>query len=216
MDIIYLGHSSFHIKGKTASVVTDPFDAASVGFRFPRTEATIVTISHAHDDHNKSELVSGVKKIISGPGEYEVDGISVIGLPTYHDNMKGAERGRNTVYVYEVDGLRLAHLGDLGHTLSEETISAMGDIDVLMIPVGGKYTIDAKEAAEVVRLIEPNIVIPMHYQVPGLNPQMFSELADEKAFITELGFTARREKKLTLKQGLLPTETQEIVTLEII
>lgn len=152
--------------------------------------------------------------MITGPGEYEIQGVSIIGIPSFHDSKKGEERGKNTIYVFEIDGLRLAHLGDLGHKLSEETVNSMGDIDVLMIPVGGQYTIDAKVAAEVARAIDPNIIIPMHYQMPGLNPAVFAELTDEKLFINELGYQSRHEKKLSLK-GSIDDETQEIVVLEI-
>lgn len=215
MDITFLGHSSFLLKGKDCSVVTDPFDPDSVGFRFPKTSSKIVTISHEHDDHNNAEAVSDVKKVIAGPGEYEIEGISMIGIPSYHDEKKGEERGNNTILLFEMEGLRLAHLGDLGHNLSEDVVSTLGNIDVLMIPVGGQYTIDAKVAAEVVRAIDPRIVIPMHYKVPGLNLKTFSETSDEKPFINELGYQVRTEKKLNVKAGTLSEDYQEIVVLEI-
>jgi L-ascorbate metabolism protein UlaG (beta-lactamase superfamily) len=215
MDIFYLGHSSFHIKEKDISVVADPFDPDSVGIRFPKVSATVVTVSHDHDDHNKSELVSGVKKTISGPGEYEVEGISILGFSSYHDDNKGKDRGRNTIYVYEMGGLRVCHLGDLGHTLKENDVAAIGDIDVLMVPVGGHFTIGAKDAAAVVHSIEPRIIIPMHYQVPGLNQKLFSDLSDEKPFLSEMGITEKREKKVSLKEGSLPEEGQEVIVLEI-
>lgn len=213
MEIVFLGHSSFHIKGKSASVVTDPFDPQMAGIRFPKVSANIVTISHDHNDHNKSELVADTKKVISGPGEYEIEGISVIGFPSFHDSKKGVERGKNTIYVYEIDGLRLAHLGDLGHELSEADINDMGEIDVLMIPVGGTYTLGPKEAVEVARSIEPNIIIPMHYQMPGLNPENFGQLVDEKPFISDMGLQSRIEKKLSLRTELLSEDSQEIVVL---
>lgn len=216
MDILYLGHASFHIKGKSASIVTDPFDPEYVGIRFPKLSATIVTLSHDHADHNKAELVEGARKVISGPGEYEIEGVSVIGLPSFHDAKNGAERGKNTLYIYELEGLRLAHLGDLGHKLSEDIIEDIGDLDVLMIPVGGEYTIGPKEAVELTRAIEPKIVIPMHYKLAGHNPQVFSSLADEKPFVSELGLPERKEKKLSLKTGELSSENQEIVLLDII
>lgn len=216
MEIIFLGHSAFHIKGKSASLVSDPFDPQMVGIRFPKVSANIVTISHDHKDHNKAELVADVKKVISGPGEYEVEGISVIGLGSYHDNKKGEERGKNTIYVYEVDGLRLAHLGDLGHELSEGDINNIGTIDILMIPVGGIYTIGPKEAAEVSRSIEPRIIIPMHYGMPGLNPASFGNLVDEKPFISAMGLPSRVEKKLSIKADQMPEDSQEIVVLAVV
>lgn len=214
MDIIYLGHSSFHLKGKDASVVTDPFDPESVGFRFPKTAATIVTSSHDHADHNKVEEVSGVKKVISGPGEYEIEGISIIGIPSFHDGKKGEERGKNTIYVFEIEEVRICHLGDLGHKLTEETVNTISDVDVLLVPVGGHFTIDAKLAAEVTRAIDPRIIVPMHYKVPG-HKEMFSDIIDEKPFINELGYQAKTEKKLSVKAGTLSEESQEIVVLEM-
>lgn len=216
MEILFLGHSSFHIKTKTSSIVTDPFDPNMLGIRFPKVDADIVTVSHAHDDHDKSELVGGVKKVIMGPGEYEINGISVIGFSSFHDDKKGVERGKNTIYVYETEGLRVAHLGDLGHDLSEETVEDMGEIDVLMVPVGGTFTLGPKEAADVVRRIEPKIIIPMHYQMAGLNPQTFGELKTEEAFVTELGLGMTNDKKLVVKADTLPVDSQIVTVLSII
>ena len=216
MDIIYLGHSSFYIKGSSASVVTDPFEPSSVGIRFPKVAAEIVTISHNHDDHNKAELVDGVKKVIQGAGEYEVEGVSIIGISSYHDSKKGQERGLNTIYVFEIDKLRIAHLGDLGHKLDDKTLEEIGDIDVLMIPVGGVYTIGPQEAVFITRAIEPRLVIPMHFNSPGLNPKIFSDLKDENAFVNELGLPVKRQKKLSIKSNDLSDENGEIVVLDLL
>ena len=128
MEISFLGHSSFKLKGKTGSVVTDPFDPQMVGLKYSGVEGDIVTVSHEHDDHNRVSLVKGAKKVISGPGEYEILGISILGFPSFHDDRKGSVRGKNTIYVFEIDGLRLAHLGDLGHALSEELVEDLGDM----------------------------------------------------------------------------------------
>lgn len=212
MDITFLGHSSFKLKGKNASVVTDPYDAG-VGLKFPKTEADIVTISHEHTDHNNPSAVNGKKMVIDGPGEYEVVGVSIIGLPSFHDDKKGELRGKNTIYVLEIDGLRVAHLGDLGHKLKEKVLDAMGDIDILMIPVGGEYTINAQVAAEVTRSVEANITIPMHYQVQGLNPSTFSKLTSEEPFLSDLGLPVEKEKKLKIKKDQLG-EDQKIVVLQ--
>jgi L-ascorbate metabolism protein UlaG (beta-lactamase superfamily) len=213
MDIWYLGHSSFRLKGKTATVVTDPFDPKMVGIKYPRVEADIVTISHDHGDHNNSSLVDNVKKIVNGPGEYEINGVSIIGIKTYHDDKKGQLRGRNTIYVLEIDELRIAHLGDLGHKLSDKKVDALGEIDILLVPVGGEYTINAQVAAEVTRAIEPVIIIPMHYQQPGLKKDTFSKLTDEKPFINDLGLPVAIEKRLNInKSGL--GEEQRIVLME--
>ena len=213
MDIIYLGHSSFKLKGRTATVVCDPYDK-SVGIKFPGAEADIVTISHHHDDHDKAELVSGVKRTVDGPGEYEIMGVSILGFASFHDAKKGEERGGNTIYVIEMDGLRLCHLGDLGHSLSDELVENLGDIDILFIPVGGHYTIDAGTAVSVVQAIEPSIVIPMHYQVPGLSPEIFGKLAPVEHFLKEVGLTAERLPKFSVKKEEINPEVQKVVLLD--
>jgi L-ascorbate metabolism protein UlaG (beta-lactamase superfamily) len=211
MDITFLGHSSFRLKGKTATVVTDPFDPEVVGLKFPRVAADIVTVSHQHEDHNQADLVKGVKRLVSGPGEYEIMGVSIIGIPTFHDEKKGAKRGKNTVYVYEMDGLRLVHLGDLGHKLHEKILEKIGDIDILMVPVGGEYTIGTTEAVEVARAIEPKIVIPMHYQMPGLNPATFAKLSSTKPFLAEIGLLVEKTDKLSVKKENIGEESKVIL-----
>lgn len=213
MDITFLGHSSFRLKGKTASLVTDPFDSKVVGFSFPKVSADIVTISHNHDDHNKAELVKDVKKVISGPGEYEINGISIIGIATFHDDKKGAKRGKNTIYVIEIDGQRIVHLGDLGHKLSEKFIEKIGSVDVLIIPVGGEYTIDATQATELVRAIEPRITIPMHFKVPKLNSETFSKISSVELFLTQIGLPVEKTNKLNVSTGSIEEE-QKVVLLE--
>ncbi|KKS77697.1 MAG: Zn-dependent hydrolase of the beta-lactamase fold-like protein [Candidatus Woesebacteria bacterium GW2011_GWB1_43_14] len=199
MDVLYLGHSSFRLTNRKVSVVCDPFDPVVVGLKFPKVSATIVTISHDHKDHNNFAAVNDVKKVINGPGEYEIEGVSVIGISSFHDAKKGQERGQNTMYVIEMDGVRIAHLGDLGHVISESIVNQIGDIDVLMIPVGGEYTIGANEAAEVARLIEPNVIVPMHYQMPGLNSESFSKLQPVEPFISALGIKVESAPKLSIK-----------------
>lgn len=213
MDITYLGHSSFRLKGKEASLLTDPFDK-SIGIKFPAVDADIVTISHQHEDHNKASQVSEVKKVVDGPGEYEIKGVSILGFGSFHDDKKGEERGVNTIYVIEMDGLRLTHLGDLGHTLNDDLIAQLGDIDILMIPVGGKFTIDSAQAVSVVQAIEPSIIIPMHYQTEGLNSQTFSGLSPVDNFLKEVGITAEKMPKLSIKKEEINPEAQRVVVLE--
>lgn len=214
MDITFLGHASFRIKGKNATVVTDPFDQKTVGFKYPKLSAEIVTSSHDHADHNQVDIVTDVKKVITGPGEYEVLGVTVLGFSTYHDEKKGAERGKNTIYVYEMDDLRLAHLGDLGHVLSDDLVNELGTIDILMIPVGGFYTIDAEKALNIVTEIEPSIIIPMHYQSPGLAQETFKDLTGVDDFVNLTGFTAEKLDKLSVKKSDIPEEGKRIVILE--
>ena len=214
MDIYYLGHSAFRIVGKDATIVTDPFDPKMVGLKFPQVNADIITVSHDHADHNAIDQVENGAKVVSGPGEYEIRKVSIFGLSSYHDDKKGQERGKNTMYVIEMEDLRIVHLGDLGHKLSETDVESMGEVDVLMIPIGGKYTIDHKVAADVVHAIEPKIILPMHYKAPGLNDETFAELEDPEPFVAELGLKKELQKKLTVKQSSLNPEEQVIILLE--
>lgn len=214
MEIKYLGLSSFRMRGKTATVITDPYDSDMVGIKYPKEKADIVTISHDHKDHNKSDQVSEVKKVLEGPGEYEISEVSIIGVPSFHDDKKGEERGKNTIYVFEMDELRIAHLGDLGHKLKEKHIEAMGEIDILMVPVGGKFTIDAKTAVEVVREVDPKIIIPMHFLIPNMNKKEFGELSDLDPFLNEIGLPVGEMDKLSVKSETLG-EDQKVVVLEL-
>ena len=208
MEIIYLGHSAFKLKGKQKNVVTDPYDE-KVG-KFPKDiEADIVTVSHNHFDHNAVTKVKGDPFVINGPGEYEVGGVSVVGVATFHDDQNGALRGKNTVYVIEIDGLRIAHLGDLGHKLSDDNLEEMGAIDVVLIPVGGYYTIDAKVAKEVVGQIDPWVVVPMHYHTEGMG---VDEIVGVEEFLKEMGKTGITAiPKLVISADKLPEEMQVVV-----
>ncbi|MHA1835814.1 MAG: MBL fold metallo-hydrolase [Candidatus Odinarchaeia archaeon] len=166
----WLGHACFEIKGDV-TVVTDPHDGTSIGIKPPETKADIVLISHDHYDHRDGLPL--VKKddtevIESYIGEKEVKGVKIKGIKTYHDLSKGAERGINIVYVFEMNDLRFAHLGDLGHVLGSDTIKEMGEIDILFIPVGGTYTLDHSGATKLYNEIKPKIAIPMHFKTPGL------------------------------------------------
>ena len=171
MEIKYLGHSSFLIKTKTAKVVTDPYDSEMVGLKFPKTEADVVTVSHSHKDHNQIKNVSGINGvdplIIEMPGEFEKMGVRIFGFQSYHDKTKGSERGENILYKFEAEGLSVLHCGDLGVIPEESFLETIGEVDILMVPVGGFYTIDADEAVQLVKRIEPAIVIPMHYYNPA-------------------------------------------------
>ena len=211
MEIQYLGHSSFRIKGKTVTIVTDPYDSEKVGFKFPKLEANIVTVSHDHLDHNQAQLVEGNPKVISGPGEYEIAGVSVFGTHTYHDNKNGEERGSNTVYTITIDGVNICHLGDLGHKLSDEQLDSVGNVDVLFVPVGGVDTIDPSEASQVISQIEPKVIIPMHYKVPGLVISKGEEMSDVEAFVKEIGIEPVRDNKFVITPDKIPEEVQVVV-----
>ena len=211
MDITFLGHSSFRIKGKNAILVADPYDPSKVGFAYKGVSGDLVTISHQHNDHNQSELVKGTHRVIDGPGEYEIMGVSIIGISTFHDNKKGELRGKNTVYVIEIDNLRLAHLGDLGHQLSDKELQIMGSIDIVMIPVGGEYTLNVQAAVEVARAIEAKITIPMHYQMKGLNKKTFGKLTDATHFTRDLGLPVEKLNKLAIKRDSLGEENKVVI-----
>ena len=213
MEIEYLGHASFRIKSKKAVVVADPYDPEMVGMKFPAVSADIVSVSHNHADHNCVKLVKGDFKVFDMPGEYEYREVSLVGIASFHDNKKGELRGENTIFVIETDGIRIAHLGDLGHILPEKTVSEMGKIDVLMIPVGGEYTIGPNRAVEVVKLLEPSVILPMHYKTGEHNKETFSALHDVSDFISVVGIEPERMPKLILKKDLI-TEDQRLILLE--
>lgn len=213
MDISYLGHSAFKIRGKTATVITDPYDNEMVGLKFPKhVSADIVTVSHHHRDHDATRQIEGSPYIVDGPGEYEVKGVSIVGIPSFHDTESGARRGSNTIYRIEVDDVSLAHLGDLGHNLTSSEIENLDGVDILCIPVGGIYTIDAVQAAEVIKAVEPAVVIPMHFGRSELNPQNFGNLAPLSVFLKEVGKeSVSPQPKLTISKDKLPTELQVVV-----
>lgn len=214
MEIRYLGHASFHLKGKTGSVVTDPFDQKIVGIPFPKIDSTIVTLSHEHADHNKSELIGGEPLVIRHPGEYEKQGIRVTGISVFHDSHQGKQRGKNTMYKIEIDGVSLLHCGDLGHILTDSVIDELGEIDVLLVPVGGVYTIGPKEAIAVSESIEPSYVIPMHFKDKDINSETFGELAQVSEFIKLMGVTPDVPvKKVSIKKEDLQ-ESVKVILME--
>ncbi|MBI2854797.1 MAG: MBL fold metallo-hydrolase [Chloroflexi bacterium] len=163
MDIYWLGHSCFRIKGKSVTIVIDPY-GPETGYNLPKLEANLVIVTHQHPGHSNVGAVSGEPKVVTGPGEYETSGVFITGVASFHDDKGGQLRGKNTVYRIEIDGLSLCHMGDLGHVLSSKTAGELGRVDVLLLPVGGVTTIDATGAAEVMRRLEPRIVVPMHYK----------------------------------------------------
>jgi len=204
MEITWLGHSCFRIKGSQATIITDPYPPDS-GYSLGKLTARIVTVSHQHPSHSYVRGISGEPKLVAGPGEYEISGVLIIGIPTFHDADGGRIRGKNTVYLMEVDGIAICHLGDLGHALTEEQVEEIDDVDVLLLPVGGVSTIDAPVATEVIRRLEPGVVIPMHYKTPELK----RELEPVDKFLKEMGIgQIDSQPKLSLTQSSLPTSTQ--------
>lgn len=209
MDITWYGRSCFKIKGKAATVVIDPFNPEFTNFKLPKDlEADMVLSTHQHNDHNYVLAVSGDPLIIIGPGEYERLGVSVVGVGSFHDENFGAVRGSNTIYHILMDGINIVHLGDLGHVLTDEQTSQIDAADILMIPVGATYTIDAESAAKVVAQLEPRIVIPMHYKIPGGK----IELAGVEPFLKEMGAEGVAPlPKLSVTRDKLPEETTVVL-----
>ena len=204
VEITWLGHSCFRIKGSHVSIITDPYPP-DLGYSLGKPADRIVTVSHQHPSHNFIQGVGGEPKSVEGPGEYEISGVLIIGVTTFHDDEKGSVRGKNTVYLMEVDGVSVCHLGDLGHALTTEQTEEIGDVDVLLLPVGGISTIDATVAAEVIRQLEPQAVIPMHYKTPAISRQ----LDPVEKFLKEMGIEKMEPRpKLSITKSTLPTSTQ--------
>ena len=169
MKIKWLGHSCFLITtANNIRILTDPFDE-TVGYPLPNVEADIVTTSHDHFDHNFVEAVRGDFVHISSSGVFHERGVEILGVSTFHDKENGNKRGANIVYKITADGLNVCHLGDLGHVLTDGQLGEIGDVDILLVPVGGTYTIDYEEAARVTALINPKITIPMHFKTPVID-----------------------------------------------
>src|SRR5436189_4447628 len=168
MEIFWLGHSCFQLRGKHGIVITDPFspqqDSSSGELQqLSKLSAPIVTVSHTHPGHNNASVIGGNPRVVRGPGEYEISDVLISGVASFHDDQRGQLYGRNTIYVIHMDDLVICHLGDLGHTLQEEQLEEVADADVLLLPIGGQHSINATQAAEVISQVEPRIVIPMHY-----------------------------------------------------
>lgn len=220
MEIKYLGHSSFLIKTKTAKVITDPYDSEMVGIKFPKIEADIITVSHQHEDHNQVDQVKlpetgNSPLIINLPGEFEKNGVRIFGFKSYHDNQNGAERGENILFKIEAEGVSLLHCGDLGFIPEDSFLEAIGDVDILLVPTGGVYTIDHSQAFELVKKIEPSIVIPMHFNHSRLNQKNFGQLNKVEEFTKKFGI----EKPVALTKLVYKKEEGEeemkVVVLEI-
>jgi len=210
MEITWHGQSCFSVKSKDGTVVIDPHKGT--GLPEPKLRADILLITHNHEDHNNIKAVRGISQkeplIISGPGEYEFGNIVVIGISSFHDD----RGGKNTIYVLKTEDISVCHLGDLGQKLlSDSQLEALNDVDILMIPVGGKYTINGKEALEIISQIEPKIVIPMHYKIPGLS----IDIDGIEEFSQAEGISAEATKDiLKVKATSLPQDERETVILK--
>ena len=207
MEISWLGHSCFRIKGAQATVITDPY-SPDLGYTLGKPIARIVTVSHQHPGHSYVEGVGDGPRTVTGPGEYEISDVLIIGLTTFHDEEKGGKRGKNTIYLMEVDEISVCHRGDLGHVLTPVQVEEIEKVDVLLLPVGGVSTIDASMAAEVARQLEPKLVIPMHYKTEALK----RELDPVDRFLKEMGVKEVESKpKLSVTKANLPLSTQVLL-----
>ncbi len=208
MKIRWFGQACFLIESeKGIRIVTDPFNS-SLGYKIPPLEADMVTISHEHYDHNATDQVKGKPEIVRGVGEKKIKDIAIKGVDTFHDKAQGAQRGKNTVFSFEIDGMKIVHLGDLGHILTKEQIGAIGEVDILLIPVGGTFTLDAQEATQVVGQLKPKITIPMHYKTPAID----LPIEGVERFLSG-NKNIEKKKELESRKEELPKE-EKIIVLE--
>ena len=214
MIITWQGHSCFKIQDKQGpdgvTLVTNPFNK-EIGLKVPNFEADIVTISHDHEDHNNVKSLRGDAFVIDCPGEYDFKNVLVEGIDDFNNEKGGEDKNHNIIFRIEIDDISITHLGNLNHALSSEQLEKLNGTDVLLIPVGGKDTLDAKKAVEVISQIEPRIVIPMHYKVDGLK----LDIDGVDKFIKELGIEASYEEKLRINKKDLPQEDMELVILSL-
>jgi L-ascorbate metabolism protein UlaG (beta-lactamase superfamily) len=206
MKIRWYGHACFLFTSKDGiKVLTDPFDN-SVGYPIPDVEPNIVTTSHEHFDHNAVNLLKGKFTTLKGKVEKEELGIKIKSISSYHDESLGSKRGENYIFVFTIDEITIAHLGDLGHILTKEDVEKLGKIDILCIPVGGIYTVDAKQAVEIVEKVNPKIVIPMHYKTSHLK----FDLAPVDNFLSLIKYPIKRfsEKEIEITKETLPESTE--------
>jgi L-ascorbate metabolism protein UlaG (beta-lactamase superfamily) len=209
MEITWYGHSCFRmVERGMASVVTDPYDSDVIGLDALKLKADIVAVSHEAPGHANTNAVKGGARVINGPGEYEIGGVFITGVQTHSSAKKNGDAAANTLYVFDYDGLTVAHLGDLNRTPSQTEIEALGTVNVALVPVGGGAALNAAKAAEVISLLEPNIVIPMHYDLPGLKLQ----LEDLSKFMKEMGIsTFESLPSFKVSRSGLPDETRVVV-----
>ena len=218
MQIQYYGHSCFKITTKPAGrgaedavIFLDPFDK-SIGLRPPQGNASLVLVSHNHSDHNNSAALKGDPYVIDIPGEYSAKGVNIIGIDSFHDNKNGLERGNNTIFIIETEDLRICHLGDLGCDLTEKQLEIINGVDILMIPIGGKYTIDGEQAVKIAKKIEPAIIIPMHFKMKGIN----LDVVDEKKFCAEIGNCPKeRISKINFRKKDLLEKKMEVLIMSV-
>ncbi len=205
MKISWLGHASFLIETSDKMIMTDPFNE-EVGYPIYEGEIDYVTVSHDHWDHNAVHLLKGEPQVIKTVGEHEVNEIQFQGIKSYHDPEAGKLRGENTIFKISAEGIDVVHLGDLGHLLTDEHLSSLGNVDILLIPVGGTFTVNAEEALTIVKQLNPKIVIPMHFDTPHLS----FDLAPVEDF-TKFFDLVTKKPYLEIKQDNLKGENQIVI-----
>ena len=214
MDITFLDNSSFRFKGKAATVILDPYESLN-GKKFPKQTADIVTVSHDHEGHNASFSVDGDPIVLTGPGEYEIKGTKIVGVPSFHDEKGGKSHGKNTIFNTKIDGLSVCHLGSFGQSeLTTNQMETIGNVDILLIPTGGVDTMDAEAAAKIISELEPKIVIPMHYleAVGQKKGDGQVQLEPVEKFLKEMGAEkVQPQDKLTISKEKLPEELQVVL-----
>jgi L-ascorbate metabolism protein UlaG (beta-lactamase superfamily) len=220
MNIVWNGQSCFQItasqgKNNHINIVVDPF-SETIGLRLPKMEADILLVSHDHPDHNNTKAVLGSPVLVEGPGEYEIKEAYVQGIPAFHDSSSEKEWGQNTIYTVDIEEMRVCHLGDLGQKeLTPEQLEKIGEVDILMIPIGGVNTISAKEAVKIMSQIEPSIIIPMYYQIPKLNLPGAKKLDSLDNFLKIMGIKKIEQvAKLSVKKKDIAPEEAKIVVLK--
>ncbi len=216
MEITWYGHSCFRLTERNyATVVTDPFDNKSIGYDSLKLRSDIVTVSHEAPGHSNTDAVKGTSHVIDGAGEFEIGGVFITGVQTdgsgsgkKKSKKENEASGRNTIYVFDYDGITVAHLGDLKEVPTQSEIELLGTINVALVPVGGGGGLNAAKAAEVISLIEPNLVIPMHYSTPAAKLSLDSL----NKFIKEMGLSkAETQPSLKVTRSGLPNETHVVV-----
>ena len=210
MKVKWLGQAAFLITSDAGiRIITDPYAPNErLTYDEIKESADIVTVSHEHGDHNNVAAVRGNPEVVREAVSVEIKGIKLNGIPTYHDNAGGSERGNNTVFCFEVDGVRVCHLGDLGHQLSDKQVAEIGKVDILLVPVGGNFTIDAKVATDVCGKLAPRVIIPMHYK----NDKCGFPIGGVDDFLCgKAGVSRLDASEVEFKQGVLPATTQIIV-----
>lgn len=207
MEIIWYGHSCFRLRGRDATVITDPCPP-STGYKIGKLSADVVTISHDHPEHSYRQAITNEAKFVTAPGEYEIAGVLITGVRTRHGKSEDGDTTRNVAFVIEIDDIRVCHLGDLHQVPHTDVVEQLGSADILLVPVGGGPAMEARAAAETVSMLEPKIVIPMRYKTPAAT----SEVEGVERFIKEMGAEAKTpEARLNIAKSGVPADTTVVL-----